>query len=270
MRELLKRALKTHDYLSDSRPDPSGAEHTMKTLDCRSAFYKDVADRADVDAGFVVHLDGKPVRTPGKAPSGAADRDGGAPGGRRIRRPGRDDRSDRPCRSTAWSIPPSTASPPTRRRCWKMSCALLRPICSVIAPTAPSAGAAPERALGPGARLGARHRSARASCWPRASIHVDQPREAIAALGVHLSQRAEPMRLAALHADDDADRLGASGAGSRDRANSTSRKPGPRPMSTRTGRSSTGARICEAVARRANRKRDMLAAVRLLEALKAA
>jgi chaperone required for assembly of F1-ATPase len=30
-------------------------------------------------------------------------------------------------------------------------------------------------------------------------IHVEQPREAIAALGVHLGQRAEPLRLAALH-----------------------------------------------------------------------
>ena len=30
-------------------------------------------------------------------------------------------------------------------------------------------------------------------------IHVEQPREAIAAIGVHLSQRAEPLRLAALH-----------------------------------------------------------------------
>jgi chaperone required for assembly of F1-ATPase len=30
-------------------------------------------------------------------------------------------------------------------------------------------------------------------------IHVEQPREAIAVLGVHLGQRADPMRLAALH-----------------------------------------------------------------------
>ncbi len=30
-------------------------------------------------------------------------------------------------------------------------------------------------------------------------IHVEQPRETIAAIGVHLSQRAEPLRLAALH-----------------------------------------------------------------------
>ncbi|WP_378951061.1 ATP12 family chaperone protein [Mesorhizobium sp. ANAO-SY3R2] len=100
-------------------------------------------------------------------------------------------------------------------------------------------------------------------------MHVDQPREAIAALGVHLSQRAEPMRLAALHV-----------------------------MTTLTGSALLALAVemgeldvkeawaaahvdedwqiehwgqdSEAVARRANRKRDMLAAVALLEALKAA
>ena len=116
--------------------------------------------------------------------------------------------------------------------------------------------------------------------WARASLgarfvlaegvmHVDQPREAIAALGVHLSQRAEPMRLAALHV-----------------------------MTTLTGSALLALAVemgeldveeawvaahvdedwqiehwgqdFEAVARRANRKRDMLAAVRLLEALNAA
>ena len=30
-------------------------------------------------------------------------------------------------------------------------------------------------------------------------IHVEQPREAIAAIGAHLGQRAEPLRLSALH-----------------------------------------------------------------------
>ncbi|WP_439502183.1 ATP12 family chaperone protein [Aminobacter ciceronei] len=116
--------------------------------------------------------------------------------------------------------------------------------------------------------------------WVRASLgarfvlaegvmHVEQPREAIAALGVHLSQRTEPMKLAALHV-----------------------------MTTLTGSALLALAVetgeltveeawaaahvdedwqiehwgqdSEAVARRATRKRDMLAAVALLEALKAA
>lgn len=115
--------------------------------------------------------------------------------------------------------------------------------------------------------------------WARASLgarfvlaegvmHVDQPREAIAALGVHLSQRTEPMRLAALHlmttltgsallalavemGELDAEEAWAAAHVDEDW------------QIEHWGQDS------EAVARRANRKRDMLAAVALLEALKA-
>ncbi|MCX7305677.1 MAG: ATP12 family chaperone protein [Hyphomicrobiales bacterium] len=99
-------------------------------------------------------------------------------------------------------------------------------------------------------------------------IHVEQPRETIAVVGVHLSQRAEPLRLAALHV-----------------------------MTTLTGSALLALAVdfgeldaqsawaaahvdedfqaemwghdAEAVARRASRKRDMLAAANLLEAIQA-
>ena len=115
--------------------------------------------------------------------------------------------------------------------------------------------------------------------WARASldacfvvtegvIHVDQPRAAIAALGVHLSQRAEPMRLAALH-------LVTTLTGSAILA-----------LAVETGELSVEAawatahvdedwqsehwgQDSEAMARRANHMRDMLSAVALLNALKA-
>ena len=74
-------------------------------------------------------------------------------------------------------------------------------------------------------------------------MHVEQPREAIGAIGVHLKMRDEPLRLAALHLMTSltgsallALAVDAWRTGCRSR-------PGPRRMSTRTGTSSTGARI---------------------------
>ena len=72
-------------------------------------------------------------------------------------------------------------------------------------------------------------------------MHVEQPREAIAAVGLHLRQREEPFRLAALH-------VMTSITGSAllalafEAGASTPKRRGRRPMSTRTGRSSMGPR----------------------------
>lgn len=116
--------------------------------------------------------------------------------------------------------------------------------------------------------------------WARASLgarfvlaegvmHVDQPREAIAALGVHLSQRSEPMRLAALHVmtalTGSALLALAVEMGELDVEEAwTAAHVDEDWQIEHWGQDS------EAVARRANRKRDMQAAVALLVALKPA
>ncbi len=98
-------------------------------------------------------------------------------------------------------------------------------------------------------------------------IHVEQPREAIAAIGVHLNQRAEPLRLAALHVMTSLDGVGAAGAGGRLPANSTPRRPGRPRMSMRISRPSTGARMPRRSPAVPSRKRDMIAAAELIEAI---
>jgi chaperone required for assembly of F1-ATPase len=97
-------------------------------------------------------------------------------------------------------------------------------------------------------------------------IHVEQPREAIAALGLHLRQRSEPFRLASLH-------LITSITGSALLALAVE----ARELDAETAW--TAAHVdedwqiehwgqdSEAIARRAQRKRDFIAAVRLIEAL---
>lgn len=99
-------------------------------------------------------------------------------------------------------------------------------------------------------------------------IHVDQPREAIAALGLHLSGRVEPLRLAALH-------LMTSISGSALLALAVEAGE------LDAGTAWTAAHVdedwqiehwgqdAEAVSRRAQRKRDFMAAVKLIEALDA-
>ncbi|PSJ65840.1 ATP12 family chaperone protein [Kumtagia ephedrae] len=97
-------------------------------------------------------------------------------------------------------------------------------------------------------------------------MHIEQPREAIAALAIHLRQRAEPFRLAALH-------LMTSLTGSALLALAV--EAGERDVETAW----TAAHVdedwqaehwgqdAEAMARRAHRKRDMLAAATLIAAL---
>lgn len=99
-------------------------------------------------------------------------------------------------------------------------------------------------------------------------VHVEQPREAIAALGLYLARRREPFRLAALH-------LMTSLTGSALLALAV--EAGERSVDDAW----TAAHVdedwqaehwghdAEAMARRAHRRRDMLAAARLLETLDA-
>ena len=98
-------------------------------------------------------------------------------------------------------------------------------------------------------------------------IHVEQPRESIAVLGVHLGQRAEPLRLSALHVMTtltgsallalavDFGELDAEAAWS----------CGSRRRGLAGG---VWGQDAEAIARRTSRKRDMLAAAKLLQAIR--
>ena len=100
-------------------------------------------------------------------------------------------------------------------------------------------------------------------------IHVDQPREAIAAIALHLQRRTEPLRLAALH-------LMTSLTGSALLALAV--EAGERDVETAWAAAHVDedwqiehwGQDLEAMARRAHRKRDMVAAARLIDALNAA
>jgi chaperone required for assembly of F1-ATPase len=98
-------------------------------------------------------------------------------------------------------------------------------------------------------------------------IHVEQPREAIAAIGVHVNQRAEPLRLAALHVMTsltgsallalavDSGELDAETAWNAAHVDEDFQ-------------AEHWGQDAEALARRANRKRDMMAAAELIEAIR--
>ena len=73
-------------------------------------------------------------------------------------------------------------------------------------------------------------------------MHVEQPREAIARGRRSSAPARRTVPAGGAACDDDADRIGAAGAGRRCRRDSTPRRPGRPPMSTRTGTSSIGAR----------------------------
>lgn len=113
--------------------------------------------------------------------------------------------------------------------------------------------------------------------WARASLgarmvlaegvmHVEQPRESIAALGVHLSQRAEPFRLACLH-------VMTSLTGSAllalaiDMGELEAEDAWQRGLVDEEFQAGQWGQDSEALARLAYRKRDFMAAAALLEAI---
>ncbi|MER8709591.1 ATP12 family chaperone protein [Mesorhizobium sp. M1088] len=98
-------------------------------------------------------------------------------------------------------------------------------------------------------------------------IHVEQPRESIALLGQHLAQRADPLRLAAIHV-----MTSLTGSALLALAVDFGELDGEAAWAAghvdEDWQAEQWGHDAEAVARRATRKRDMMAAVRLLEALK--
>ena len=98
-------------------------------------------------------------------------------------------------------------------------------------------------------------------------IHVEQPREAIAAIGVHVNQRAEPLRLAALH-------VMTSLTGSALLALAVDSGELDAEVAWKAAhvdedfQAEHWGQDAEALARRANRKRDMMAAAELIETIR--
>ena len=262
MRDILND-LEAGKQLSD--PDPVRRAQIQMKTHLPKRFYKDVSVAA-VEGGFAVHLDGKPVRTPSKAllalPTEKAAQ----------------------LVASEFAAQGETIDPVTMP--------VLRLVNTAIDGVASDPQAVLEDVL--------RFASSDLTCyradapqglverqnehwdpvldWVRATlgarfnlaegiIHVEQPRESIAVLGAHLAQRAEPLRLAAIH-------VMTSLTGSALLALAVDFGEIDAEAAWAAGHVDEDWQIehwghdAEAVARRSARKRDMMAAVSLLEALK--
>ncbi|MGX5828623.1 ATP12 family chaperone protein [Mesorhizobium sp. 43Arga] len=262
MRDILND-LEAGKYLSD--PDPVRRAQIQMKTPLPKRFYK-TASVAPMEGGFAVHLDGKPVRTPGKAllalPTEAAAvlvADEFAEQGETI------NPVTMPVMRLVNTAIDGVASDPQ---------AVLEDILRFA-----SSDLLCYRADAPQGLVERQNEQwdpvidwARTALGARFNlaegiIHVEQPRETIAVLGSHLNQRAEPLRLAAIH-------LMTSLTGSALLALAVDFGELDAEAAWAAGHVDEDWQIehwgqdAEAVARRAARKRDMMSAVGLLEALK--
>ncbi|WP_095091654.1 ATP12 family chaperone protein [Mesorhizobium sophorae] len=255
--------LEAGKQLSD--PDPVRPAQIQMKTPLPKRFYKIVAV-APVEDGFAVHLDGKPVRTPGKAllalPTEAAAA----------------------LVADEFAAQSETINPVTM------------PVMRLVNTAIDGVASDPQAVLEDILRFASSDLLFyRADApqglverqnehwdpvldWVRRSlgarfnlaegiIHVEQPRETIAVLGSHLAQRAEPLRLAAIH-------VMTSLTGSALLALAVDFGELDAEAAWAAGHVDEDWQIehwgqdAEAVARRSARKRDMMAAAGLLEALK--
>ncbi|MER8915348.1 ATP12 family chaperone protein [Mesorhizobium sp. M0761] len=262
MRDILND-LEAGKHLSD--PDPVRRAQIQMKTHLPKRFYKDVSVAA-VEDGFAVHLDGKPVRTPGKALLALPTEKAAA------------------LVANEFAAQGETIDPVTMP--------VLRLVNTAIDGVASDPQAVLEDVL--------RFASSDLTCyradapqglverqnqhwdpvidWARATlgarfnlaegiIHVEQPRESLAVLGAHLAQRAEPLRLAAIH-------VMTSLTGSALLALAVDYGALDGDAAWAAGHVDEDWQVehwgqdAEAVARRSARKRDMMAAVGLLDALK--
>ena len=249
-----------------SDPDPVRRAQIQMRTPMPKRFY-DKAEAVETDSGFAVRLDGKPVRTPGRAVL------------------------ELPTLAAAQLLADEFAA--QREHINPVEMPVLRLVNTAIDGVAADPQAVLEdilrfsatdmlcyRADGP-ERLVQRQNDlwdpvldwARASLGARFNLaegvmHVEQPREAIAALGAHLTQRREPSRLAALH-------LMTSLTGSAllalavDFGEISVDEAWAAAHVDEDWQIEQWGQDAEAMARRSARRRDMDAAVALLEALKA-
>jgi len=261
MRDVLND-LEAGRLLSD--PDPVRRAQIQMRTPPTKRFYKEVAV-ASQDVGFVVQLDGKPVKTPGKAllllPTEKAAQlvaDEFAAQGETL------DLGSMPTYRLVNTAIDGVANDPqavledilrfssSDLLCYRADApdSLVRRQNEAWDPVLDWARMA----------IGARFNLA------EGVIHVEQPRETIAVLGVHLGQRTEPLRLSALHVMTtltgsallalavDFGELDAEAAWNAAHVDEDFQ-------------SELWGQDAEAMARRASRKRDMLAAANLLEAI---
>lgn len=261
MRDLLND-LETKDYLSD--PDPIRRAQSQLKRQLPKRFYKEVTV-VPHEEGFAVHLDGKAVRTPARAvlllPTKAAAE---LVAGEFSAQTDHIEVMTMPVMRLVNTAIDGVAADPQavledilRFASSDMLCYRADTPEALVRRQADAWDGVLDWAR---AVLGARFLLA------EGVMHVEQPREAIGAIGIHLSQRSDPMRLAALH-------LMTSLTGSALLALAV--EHGELDLETAW----TAAHIdedwqieqwgqaSEALARRNSRKRDMAAAVRLLEAL---
>lgn len=263
MRDILND-LEAGRLLSD--PDPVRRAQIQMRTPLPKRFYKDVAV-AEGEGGFVVKLDGKAVRTPGKALLVLPVESAAQLVAREFDAQGETlDLASMPVYRLVNTAIDGVASDPQ---------AVLEDILRYS-----SSDLLCYRADGPDTLVRRQNEAwdpvldwARAVLGARlllaeGVIHVEQPREAIAALGVHLNQRAQPLRLAALHVMTsmtgsallalavDFGELDAETAWSAAHADEDFQ-------------AEHWGQDAEALARHAHRKRDMMAAADLIEAIKA-
>ncbi|WP_137934251.1 ATP12 family chaperone protein [Mesorhizobium comanense] len=263
MRDILND-LEAGKFLSD--PDPVRRAQIQMKTPLPKRFYTTVSVAAAAD-GFAVHLDGKPVRTPGKAllalPTGTAASlvaEEFAAQGETI------DPVTMPVMRLVNTALDGVAVDPQ---------AVLEDILRFA-----SSDLLCYRADAPQGLVERQNQQwdpvldwARTALGARFNlaegiIHVEQPRETIAVLGAHLGQRAQPLRLAAIH-------VMTSLTGSALLALAVDFGELDGEAAWAAGHVDEDWQIehwgqdAEAVARRSARKRDMMAAVALLEALKA-
>lgn len=263
MRDILND-LEAGKLLSD--PDPIRRAQLQMRTPLPKRFYKDVTVAAG-EGGFVVHLDGKAVKTPGKALLVLPTEDAARLVAKEFAAQGDTlDLASMPVYRLANTAIDGVASDPQAvledilrfsssdllcyRAAWPDT--LVRRQDEAWDPVLDWARTA----------LGARFLLA------EGVIHVEQPREAIAALGVHLSQRTEPLRLAALH-------VMTSLTGSAllalavDFGELDAQTAWKAAHVDEDFQAEHWGEDAEALARRAHRRRDMMAAAELIEAIKA-
>ncbi|ANT51953.1 ATP12 family chaperone protein [Mesorhizobium amorphae] len=262
MRDILND-LEAGKQLSD--PDPVRRAQIQMKTPLPKRFYKAVSV-APVEDGFAVHLDGKPVRTPGKAQLVLPTEKAAALVAGEFDAQGETiDPVSMPVMRLVNTAIDGVASDPQ---------AVLEDILRFASSDllcyradAPQGLVDRQNALWDPVidwartALGARFNLA------EGIIHVEQPRETIAVLGVHLAQRKEPLRLAAIH-------VMTSLTGSALLALAVDFGELDGEAAWAAGHVDEDWQIehwgqdAEAVARRSARKRDMMAAVGLLDALK--
>jgi chaperone required for assembly of F1-ATPase len=261
MRDILND-LEAGKHLSD--PDPVRRAQIQMQTPLPKRFYKAVSV-VPVEEGFTVHLDGRPVRTPGKALLALPTEKAAAlVAGEFDAQRERIDPVTMPVMRLANTAIDGVASDPQ---------AVLEDILRFA-----SSDLLCYRADGPQGLVDRQNelwdpvidwaRSALGARFHLAEgiIHVEQPRETIALLGQHLAQRNEPLRLAAIHVMTSltGSALLALGVDFGELDGETAWLAAHVDEDWQIEHWGQDA---EAMARRSFRKRDMMAAVSLLEAL---